>query len=172
MRFIKQLLIGVTGIGLVLFLMSLPLRSSVSVSKSVLVNIPREKVSSFVMDLHEWSHWNPMLQDSLAAYHFEGNHKVYWTAHDGKTNAIELRLFTPDSAYAIFSTNGRPAFESGLSVTQNTGSNQFTKIDWWIHEELGWLPWEKFYGLFTESLKEEYLDKSLQSLKRYLENRQ
>lgn len=170
MRFITQFLIGFTGIGLVLFLMSLPLPSAVSVSRSVLVSTPKDIVSSSVMDLHEWKHWNPLLQDSNTAYIFEGSQKVHWTAHDGKTNAIEMRLFTADSAYVIISTNGQPAFESGFSVTQNEGSSHFTKVDWWIREELGWLPWEKFYGLFTESLKEEYLDNSLQSLKRHLDN--
>lgn len=172
MRLIKQFLIGIVGIGLVLFLLSLPLPSTVSVSKSVLVSTKKNIALTSVMNLREWQYWNPLLQDSNTVYRFEGNQQVKWTAHDGKINSIELKLFSADSAYAVISTNEKQAFESGFSITQHESSTNVTKIDWWIHEDLGWLPWEKFYGLFTESLKEEYLENSMQSLKRYLEKKQ
>jgi hypothetical protein len=44
------------------------------------------------------------------------------------------------------------------------------KVEWWISEDLKWYPWEKFYGLFSESLKETYLENTLESFKRYMEN--
>lgn len=169
MHLIKQFIIGFIGIGIVLFLLSLPLPSTVNVSKSVLVSTPKETVLASVLNLHEWNKWNPLLQDSSIEYRFNGDQQVQWTARDGKTNQIILSQFAADSAFAIITTNNKKAFESGFSITKNEGSNNVTKIDWWIHEELGWLPWNKFYGLFTESLKEEYLDNSMQLLKRHLE---
>ena len=169
MRLIKQLLIGFTGISIVLFLLSFPLPSTVNVSKSILVNLPKDTVLASLLDLQAWKYWNPLLQDSNTTYSFETNREVQWTTHNNKINRITLSPLSSDSIYAFITTDNEQAFESGFSVVQNTGENNFVKIDWWIHEDLGWLPWNKFYGLFTESLKEEYLENSLQVLKQYLE---
>ncbi|MBX3241356.1 MAG: SRPBCC family protein [Chitinophagaceae bacterium] len=170
MRLVKQLFLGVAGMGLILFLISLPLPSQVNVSKSILVSNPKDSVLASLLHLKEWQQWNPMLQDSSVVYSFETEQAVEWTTHDQKTNRIKLTMLSADTVYAVITTDNEQAFKSGFSVTQNRVSNNFTKIDWWIHEDLGWLPWEKFYGLFTESLKEEYLENTLQSLKRHLEN--
>lgn len=169
MKLIKQIIIGFTGIAIVIFLLSLPLPSRVNVSKSVLINQPAPAVLQSLTSLPDWKNWNPLLQDSGTVYNFEGSNKVSWTAKDGKTNQIELRPYATDSLYAIITTNNKPAFTSGFTVAANTDGNTHTKVEWWIQEELGWYPWEKFYGLFSESLKESYLENSLTAFKRYLE---
>lgn len=169
MKLIKQVVIGFVGIAIVVFLLSLPLPSRLNVSKSVLVNRPASTVMESLSNLQEWKHWNPLLQDSATVYEYEGNNKVAWKAADGNTNTIELGLYATDSLYVTIATNGKPAFNSGFNVLSNTDGGTHTKVDWWIQEELGWMPWEKFYGLFSESLKETYLENSLYALKIYLE---
>lgn len=169
MKLIKQVVIGFVGIASVVFLLSLPLPSRLNVSKSVLVNLPAATVMESLGNLQEWPHWNPLLQDTAATYKYDGNNKVSWNAADGKTNSIELQLYATDSLYITIATNGKPAFNAGFNVLSNTDGGKFTKVDWWIQEDLGWMPWEKFYGLFSESLKETYLENSLYSLKVYLE---
>lgn len=169
MKLIKQIIIGFTGIAIVIFLISLPLPSHLNVSKSVLVDRPAAPVRSSINNLQEWKYWNPLLQDSSAVYEFEGTAKVKWLAKDGKLNSITLQSYATDSLYALISTDDRAAFKSGFNVSENTDGGTHTKVEWWIQEELGWYPWEKFYGLFSESLKESYLENSLFSLKRHLE---
>lgn len=169
MKLIKQVIIGFTGIAIVIFLLSLPLPSHLNVSKSVLVDRPAATVLTSLNNLQDWKYWNPLLQDSSTLYEFEGAKKVSWRAKDGKLNSIELQPYSRDSLYALISTDNRPAFKSGFNVSDNTDGGTHTKIEWWIQEDLGWFPWEKFYGLFSESLKESYLENSLYSFKQHLE---
>lgn len=172
MKLIKQVFVGFLGLAVLLFLLSLPLPSRINISKSVLVNKPAPIVATALKNIQDWKEWNPLLQDSGARYQYDGISKVSWRAKDGKLNQIELKPYTVDSIYALITTNNKQAFESGFSIVANTDGNEYTKVDWWIREDLGWYPWEKFYGLFSESLKESYLENTLQAFKRHLEQPQ
>lgn len=171
MRLIKQIVIGFIGIGFVIFIISLFLPSHVRVSKSVLLPLVKDTVTNALSNITEWHNWNPMLQDSSTTYTFSGTNKVTWKAKDNKINIIELKHTSADSLLALISANGKPVFNSGFNVVKNTDNTGLTKVDWWITEDLGWYPWEKFYGLFSESLKETYLENSLKSFKIYMETK-
>ncbi|MFT3946125.1 MAG: hypothetical protein QM763_04045 [Agriterribacter sp.] len=171
MRLIKQILIGFTGIGLIIFIISLFLPSHVRVSRSILLSVAKDSVSNSLSQIKSWQNWNPLLQDKTAAYHFEGDNTVTWKAADNKTNAITLQRVSTDSIIAVITTNNKQAFQSGFNVVKNTDNTGLTKVDWWIMEDLKWYPWEKFYGLFSESLKETYLENSLKTFKLYMEEK-
>ena|SRR6185312_11362422 len=170
MRLLKQVFIGIVGIALVLLFISLLLSSHIRVSKSVMVSADKDSVMQHLMRLPEWKNWNPLLQDSSLTYSFAQNNQVQWKTNDGKTNSIILERFATDSINAVIATDNKAAFSSGFSVVHNTDGTKLTKVEWWISEDLRWYPWEKFYGLFSESLKETYLENSLQAFKRYVEN--
>ena len=170
MRLIKQIIIGFSGIAVIIFILSLFLPSQLHVSKSVLLHKPQTAIISNLMQLKQWHNWNPLLQDTSIEYNFKGDNAVTWKTHDNKTNSIELIHNATDSIKTIIKTNNVQAFESGFNIIDNTDNTGLTKVDWWIVENLKWYPWEKFYGLFSESLKETYLENSLQSFKRYIEN--
>lgn len=163
------MLIGFSGIAIIIFLLSLPLPSHISVSKSVLVNQPVAIVWQSLTNLEDWKNWNPLLQDSTTSYKFDSTNRVTWIAKDGKTNDVRLQPYAQDSLYAIIQTDGQEAFKSGFTVAANQDGGSHTKVEWWIQENLGWYPWQKFYGLFSESLKESYLENSLFSFKRHME---
>lgn len=171
MRLIKQILIGFTGIGMVILIISLFLPSHVRVSKSILLSVSKDSVSNSLSQIQTWQHWNPLLQDKTTAYHFSGDNKVSWKTDDNKTNTIALERLSADSIIAVITTDNKQVFQSGFNVVKNTDNTGLTKVDWWIAEDLKWYPWEKFYGLFSESLKETYIDNSLKSLKQYLESK-
>lgn len=170
MRLIKQIIIGFIGIGTIIFIISLFLPSRMHVSKSVLLHIPHDSIVSNLTRLSQWHNWNPLLQDSLAVYDFSGENKVTWKTRDNKINTLELEQPAKDTINIIIKTDDVQVFESGFNVIDNTDNTGLTKVDWWIIENLKWYPWEKFYGLFSESLKEAYLENNLQSFKRHMEN--
>ncbi len=170
MRLIKQVIIGVTAFSIILFLLSLLLSPRISVSKSILLNVPKEKIVAHLMDIKDWKNWNPLLQDSSLAYSYPSSSAVKWETAKGKTNAIELKHYAPDSIQLNVSTDNIPSFYSGFSIVSNTDGPAVVKLEWWIIEELKWYPWEKFYGLFSESFRETYLDNTLQAFKRYIES--
>ena len=170
MRLLKQVFIGFIGIGFIIFILSLFLPSRIHVSKSVLLPVSKNSIVNALTHIKSWQGWNPLLQDSSLEYQFPADNKVTWKTHDNKTNAIELTKSAADSIMVVVTTDDAKAFESGFNVIENTDNTGLTKVDWWIMEDLKWYPWEKFYGLFSESLKETYLENSLQSFKRYMEN--
>ncbi|MCC6289379.1 MAG: hypothetical protein IT249_15985 [Chitinophagaceae bacterium] len=171
MRLIKQILIGFIGISLIIFIISLFLPSHVRVSKSILLSVHKDSVANSLAKIQSWQSWNPLLQDKTMKYYFEGDNRVSWKAPDNKINAITLQRVSADSIIAVITTNDRQAFQSGFNVVENTDDTSLTKVDWWIMENLKWYPWEKFYGLFSESLKETYLENSLKSFKLYMEDK-
>lgn len=170
MRLIKQIIIGFIGIGTIIFMLSLFLPSRLHVSKSIVLRIPQDSIVHNLIQLKQWHNWNPLLQDSSAAYNFLAPNKVTWKTSNSKINSLELEQPSKDSIIIIIKTDNVKAFESGFNVIDNTDNTGLTKVDWWIMEDLKWYPWEKFYGLFSESLKETYLENNLQSFKRYMEN--
>ncbi len=170
MRLLKQALIGIVAFSILLFLLSLLLSPRISVSKSVLVSAPKEKIIARLMDMRDWKNWNPMLQDSSITYSFPSASAVKWETAKGKINTIELKPYAPDSIFVNISTDNVPSFNSGFTVATGADMPGVAKVEWWISEDLKWYPWEKFYGLFSESLKEKYLENTLESFKRYMEN--
>ncbi len=170
MRLLKQIFIGIVGIGLVLLFISFLLSSHIRVSKSVLVSAPKDTVIQKLLQLKQWKFWNPLLQDSSITYTFPSANEAQWQTADGKTNLIKLEHYATDSINAIITTNNKKVFNSGFTIVYNTDGTNLTKVEWWISEDLSWYPWEKFYGLFSESLKETYLENSLQAFKRHIEN--
>ena len=169
MRLIKQIIVGFIGIGTIILILSLFLPSHLYVSKSILLRIPKNNIVHSLTQIKQWHNWNPLMQDSLAEYVFFGENKVTWKARNNKINSIELVQPASDSIIAIIKTDDVRAFESGFNIIDNTDNTGLTKVDWWIIEDLKWYPWEKFYGLFSESLKETYLENNLQAFKRYME---
>jgi hypothetical protein len=171
MRLIKHFLISCVALFIILLIISLWLPSRVSVSKSILLSVSKDSVSNALLQIKTWQNWNPVLQDKNTTYHFLDNNSVTWTSADNNVNTITLQHFSEDSISMVVITNNKQIFESGFNVIKNTDNSGLTKVDWWISENLKWYPWEKFYGLFSESLKETYIENILKAFKEYVENK-
>ncbi|HRN57646.1 MAG TPA: hypothetical protein PLL71_14405 [Agriterribacter sp.] len=171
MRLLKQVIIGLIVFSTILLLFSLLLPSKISVSKSVLIHASHNSVTAALLDVEGWKSWNPILQDSTAAYTVLSPQQVNWISADGVPHSIQLEQFAPDSITVIIRSGNRQVFSSGFTVVSHLQDSLLTKAEWWINEELKWYPWEKFYGLFSESFRESYMDNNLQLLKQYVENK-
>lgn len=170
MRIVKQLLIGFVVFGTLLWLISLLLPSRISVSKTVLVNAAHDKVTGMLLQIEDWKNWNPIMQDTMARYSMVSPQQIDWISADGVANTITLKQTAPDSISVLIRSNSKPVFSSGFTVVSHPQDSLLTKIEWWMDEELRWYPWAKFYGLFSESFREAYLDNTLQGFKRYVES--
>ncbi|MBX2924837.1 MAG: hypothetical protein KF746_21735 [Chitinophagaceae bacterium] len=170
LRFIKQILIAFFVFGLIIFLISLLLPSRVQVSKSVLVNAPKDSIITTLLRIEDWKKWSPFLQDSAIQYNIVSGSKVNWQAADGTVHSIELDQYNSDSILAVIRAGDKIVFNSGFTVKTSVDNDHITKVEWWMMEELKWYPWEKFYGLFSESFKETYIENSLEMFRRYAES--
>lgn len=170
MRLLKQVAIGLFVFSIILLLISLLLPSRVNVSKSVLVHASHRNVLTAVLQIEDWKNWNPILQDSTIKYTIQP-HYAEWVSKDGVLNSIKLEQLTADSINMIIFSENKQVFSSGFTVVTHQTDSLFTKVEWWISEDIKWYPWEKFYGLFSESFRDAYMENSLQMLKRYVESR-
>ncbi|WP_152270456.1 hypothetical protein [Agriterribacter humi] len=172
MRLLKQVAIGLITFSIILLFFSFLLPSKISVSKSVLVHAPKDSVMAALLRIDDWKNWNPILQDSSASYSILSPQQVEWVSANGISNSIQLEQFAADSIMAIIKSDNKQVFSSGFSVVQHQQDALLTKVEWWINEDIKWYPWEKFYGLFSESFRETYMDNNLQLFKYYIENKQ
>lgn len=172
MRLLKQAAIGLITFSIILLFFSFLLPSKISVSKSVLLHAPKDSVMAALLRIEDWKNWNPILQDSNAVYSISSPQQVKWTGANGISNSIQLEQFAADSIMVIIKSNDKQVFGSGFSVVQHQQDALLTKVEWWINEDIKWYPWEKFYGLFSESFRETYMDNNLQLFKRYIESKQ
>ncbi|MCO5237349.1 MAG: SRPBCC family protein [Chitinophagaceae bacterium] len=171
MKFLKPALIAIVVFALLLLAFSWLLPSKINVSKSTLIHASKEQVTAALLDIEQWKNWNPILQDPGIQYLIESPHRVKWTSAKGVPNVIQLEPYTPDSIHVIIRSDNKPVFTSGFTVTQHPEDSLLIKVEWWIREDLRWYPWQKFYGLFSESFREAYMEDNLRSLKYYLENK-
>lgn len=124
-----------------------------------------------LLNIEEWKNWNAILRDSGVQYVIEDPHRVKWISAKGVPNSIQLKQVAQDSIEVTIQSKGKPVFTSGFSVISHAEDSLLIKVEWWVREDIRWYPWEKFYGLFSESFREAYMDDNLQFLKYHLERK-
>ena len=126
---------------------------------------------SSLLNVDDWKNWNPILQDSNIAYEIVSPTQVRWTAENGISNSLALKQYAQDSVMAFIVSDNSQVFSSGFTVVSNNQDASLTKVEWWIDENLNWYPWEKFYGLFSESFRETYMENNLNLFKSHIEDK-
>lgn len=172
MRLLKQAIIAITVFSVILLFFSFLLPSKISVSRPVLIHAPKDSVLAALLHIDDWKHWNPALQDAGVKYSIVSPQRVDWISAGGVHNSIQLKRFAPDSISVIIQSKNKQVFSSGFIVAGHPQDSLLVKVEWWISEDIKWYPWEKFYGLFSESFRETYMDNTLQVFRHYIENRQ
>ena len=123
------------------------------------------------MNVEDWKNWNPILQDSNTSYEILSPTEVRWTAENGVSNSITLKQYAQDSVIASIMSDNKQVFSSGFTVVSNSQDTSLTKVEWWIDENIKWYPWDKFYGLFSESFRETYMENNLKLFKSHIEGK-
>ncbi|HEX5027040.1 MAG TPA: hypothetical protein VFV68_17285 [Agriterribacter sp.] len=171
MRLLKQIVFSLVAFSLILLFISLLLPSRIRVSKSILTHVSKERVMSSLLNVDDWKNWNPILQDSNIAYEILSPTEVRWKAENGISNSITLKQYAEDSVMAYIVSDDKQVFSSGFTVVSNNQDTSLTKVEWWIDENIKWYPWEKFYGLFSESFRETYMENNLKLFKLHIEDK-
>lgn len=171
MRLLKQIVFSFIVFSLIILFISLVLPSRIRVSKSILTPISKEHVMRSLLNVSDWKNWNPILQDSSIAYEIFSPTEVRWKTENGISNSIALKQYAPDSVLTFIVSDNKQVFSSGFTVVSNKQDTSLTKVEWWIDEKIKWYPWEKFYGLFSESFRETYMENNLKLFKSHIENK-
>ena len=174
MRLIKPVLIGFTGLSLVLIAISSLMPGAVTTSKWVMVHGETVPVLAEIRDLRKWSEWNGLLTGvnditvNLKPGQTDTGSTMSWTDQRGGKNTL---IVTENNEHGLVTTmfmgKGQP-FESGISIEKRHADS--VQVVWFIIEKLKWYPWEKFYGMMAGDMKGPLMQQSLDKLKARLED--
>lgn len=174
MRFIKPVLIGFTGLSLVLIAITSLMPGAVTTSKWVMVHGETAPVLAEIRDLRKWPEWNGLLTGvndftvNLKSGEADTGSTLSWTDQRGGKNTL---IITENNEKGIVTTmymgDNKP-LESGFSIEKRQADS--VQVLWFIIEKLKWYPWEKFYGMMAGDMKGPLMQQSLDKLKARLEH--
>jgi hypothetical protein len=172
MQMIKGFLIAVTGLFIMITLVSLFIPSQVTVTRGVVVNAGAGKVFSVLHNFREWARWQPALKADPAGLRFSNdsagiNSFCEWETH-GKKNHFAFTALGDNRLTATLSREGENEVVNTLRILPLGDSNS-VQVEWKALTKLKWYPWEKFYGIFIEKMLGQGYEDALNGLKQYVE---
>lgn len=174
-KFLKKvgLWIGLFLLGLILISFLLP--SVIKVERSIIVNAPIDRVFEQVNDLHNWEKWAPWKRmDPTMVMTYSnppvGQNAFYkWESQNkriGKGTLTLSNVITNEEIVTAMDFGGR---DSGTSRFLFTHKGDNIEVTWSMNEDVGMLPWNKYYGLMMRSELKKQFDFGLKALKFYAE---
>jgi hypothetical protein len=174
MKWIKPVIVGLSGLIAVLLGISALMPSQVMTSRWVRVYGGTEAPLQAVRDLNSWASWNLLLEGAkdvrvqpLADTGAGGS--IAWTDARGGRNRIAVTGQAPNGIAMDITLGDNRTFASGFSIEQRVADS--TQVVWYIVEELRWYPWEKFYGMMAADIKAPLMQESLDRFKQQLATR-
>ena len=173
MRMIKGFLFVITGLFIMITLVSLFIPSRVIVVRGVEVNANSQKVFDEIRNFHNWHHWQPVFKADPAKMRYSADSTTAgsfceWESN-GKKNKLLFTTMDPNRVTVSLSREGEIDVTNVISVLPLSDSNR-VQVEWQALTRLKWYPWEKFYGIFIEKMTGSGYEDALNSLKSYVES--
>ena len=153
-----------------IFLASLLLPSKVTITKSVLINAPIEKVQNQLTHFDQWKNWYPAFK----------NEDVTVIKNPSKTNSVILKnnkgknidlTLVQAKPYAIdVDLRSSPSKKVSYEFIITRKANNKIQLRWNINAELGWYPWNRIWGIFLDKVSGSQYELALKNLKKVVEN--
>jgi uncharacterized protein YndB with AHSA1/START domain len=174
-NFLKKagLWLGLLILGLILFSFLLP--SEVSVSRSIVVNAPVDRVFDQINDLRNWEKWSPWkrMDPSMvmtfsnpavgqnAFYKWESQNK-----HMAKGTCTLSRVVPNEEIVTALEFENR---DQSSSTFKFAHKGDGIEVTWSMHHHVGMMPWSKFGGLMMRTALKKQFDEGLKGIKFYTE---
>jgi predicted PurR-regulated permease PerM len=153
-------------------LAGLLLPSKVTITKSVLINAPSQKIKKQVNDFSNWKNWYPAFQDSTIIVTnniLKRNtlQSVSLKDNNGKQIDLDLVVSSDDTIeVAVGSPSSTKVFYQFLLIPHLSGKTQFTLN---VNTYFKWYPWEKIKGIFLDKISGPQYESALNKLKEFVE---
>lgn len=173
LRLIKAFLFGITGLFIIITLLSLLISGNVKVSRATVVNnVPVERLYQQTSNLKNWQNWHPMFKTGVASLHFgdisSGKNATCDIVYNGKTTLLTITNVDSASITFVLQSQGENDIQNIISFTPVSAANDI-RVEWQALTKLHWYPWEKFYAIFIDKLTGPGYDTALNSLKDFVE---
>lgn len=173
MKQIKGFLFVLTGLSVMITLVSLLMPSKVMTARSVIIHADATTIFPAVTDLAKWKNWHPVfMQDSVNIMISNPSSGLNAFAEWSSANLRNKLLVTDVNANAVklsLAREGERDIENIISMYPVNDSNGI-QVEWRVLNTLKWYPWEKFYGIFIDKITGPGYEMALNSLKEYAEN--
>ncbi len=174
-RFFKKVGLWIGLLLIVLILISFFLPKEFTVSRSITVNAPVDRVFDQVNDLRNWEKWSPWKRkDPTMEMTFSnppvGQGAFYkWVSKDkhlGSGTCTLAKVTNYEEIVAAFHFD-----EWGDSNTTFHFGHKGNDVEltWSITSDVGMMPWSKYFGLSMKSMLTKQFDLGLQAIKFYTE---
>lgn len=165
--------LGLFLLGLILFSLLLP--SEIKVKRSIEVAAPIDRVFEQVSDLRNWEKWAPWKRmDPTMVMTFSnppvGQNAFYkWESQNKRIGTGTLTLSRVVTNEEILTSMDFGGHSTGSSKFLFAHKGDMIEVTWSMNENVGMLPWNKYFGLMMRSELKKQFDNGLKALKFYAE---
>ncbi len=169
MNQVLRFIIFLVVVFIFIFLAGLLLPSKVTITKSVLINAPIEKVQNQLSHFNQWKNWYPAFKDEDVAIIKDSLNPNSVILKNRKGATIKLILIQ-SRPYAInvdmrSSSSTRVAY--GFIIAPK--ANNKIQLTWNVNTQLGWYPWNRIWGIFLDKVSGAQYESALADLKKVVE---
>jgi predicted PurR-regulated permease PerM len=153
-------------------LAGLLLPSKITITKSVLINAPAERIRSQINDFNNWKNWYPAFQNntiSVTRNTLKKNSLQSVSLKDNNGKQIDLDLIVSSNdtiEVAVGSQSSTKVFYQFLLIPHLSGKTQLTLN---VNTYFKWYLWEKIKGIFLDKISGPQYESALVRLKEFAE---
>jgi len=167
MRLIKLGVLSVVVLFGLITAMSMLLPSQVIISRAIDINKPLDSVYQAVADLTRWKGWMDNYDAAATSFSTPAKGKGAYIKM-GKVR-VDITTLARNKMDGIWqSADNRPLPGSFNFVPSN--NQQTVTVQWQFVQKVAWYPWEKFASITSDKVLGPYMEKSLDNLKKLLED--
>jgi hypothetical protein len=175
-RLFKAALMGVLGLFTLITLISFLMPSEVHGRRGIVIQSGTEPIRAQLTGLYNWKNWHPqckaypdLLRFSNAGFATEGS---TCTVNLPGRKPVVYTITKDDSLFVWFTEtiSGENPVEHTVTFSADSTTGG-TYVDWKFVSQVKWYPWEKFAGIFTETITAPGYEAALNNLKTYVEGK-
>ncbi|MEO9003354.1 MAG: SRPBCC family protein [Ginsengibacter sp.] len=150
----------------VVFLVSLLLPSKVTITKSVLINAPIEKIKNQITHFDQWKNWYPAFKDETGTVLKDSlqSNSVTLKKAGGKSIHLIISQLKPDVINVEVQSSSSSARVNYEFIFSSIANNEI-QLTWNVNTQLGWYPWHRISGILLDKVSGAQYDSALADLK-------
>ena len=142
------------------------LPSRVMVTRSVIINAPKEKVAAQVGQFANWYNWYPALQDKSVSMIEKSSNEVLLKDSSGRQIAMKMNKLSVDTINVSFESISSSTIDYQFVTEQKADS---TRVSLNVFTKFKWYPWQKLKGVVLDKITGPMYEETLRNLKKAVE---